>query len=171
MTDTTQSQNDVSHIWTRVYTGWLKTGLLSGLGAGLVALVFGAFLANLIHREATYPAKLIGAVWVGAEALQLGSFNSGALAGLVIHFTLSAFFGLVFAQFISERSRKGSLVFLSLLGGVAVWLFWSMMFLPSFNPTMASLLPKTISLLLHFVFGLSFGLFIVMLRPMLCKLR
>ena len=159
-------QNDISYIWTRVNKRWLASGFLAGLGAGLVMLAFAAFLSTNLAREISFPAKLIGAALFGGKALATDSIVGGT-AGLILHLTLSGFFGLVFAQFVLETSRKRVLIFLGALAGLAVWLFWSMMFMPSFNEAMFFFLPKLVSLLLHLVFGVTFGFLIVLLRSFL----
>lgn len=158
--------NDVSHIWTRFNGRWILTGVVSGLGAGAVMLIAAAVLSGQVAREFFFPAKLVGVALLGPKALQIDS-NLGATAGLALHFALSAFFGLVFAHFVLETSRKRMLLLLGTLAGLAVWLFWSMMFMPAFNETMSALLPKTVSLLLHTIFGASFGAFVILLRPFL----
>ncbi len=157
--------NDISYIWTRFNRRWLASGFLAGVGAGLVALALAAFLSANLAREISFPAKLIGAVLLGSDALAADSLIGGT-TGFLIHLTLSGFFGLVFAQFVLETSRKRNLLLLGTLAGLAVWLFWSMMFMPSFNEAMFFFLPKTVSLLLHLAFGFSFGLFVVLLRPL-----
>lgn len=119
--------------------------------------------AIYLPREFAFPAKLVGAALLGANALQVDS-ELGALAGLGIHLGLSTFFGLVFAQFVFEASRRRFIFLLSCLAGLAVWLFWSMMFMPSFDEPMFYLMPKAVSLLLHAVFGVSFGGLVVVLR-------
>lgn len=170
MNEITQTTNDISYIWSRFNPRWVLTGILSGVGAGFAAIALGAFFStHYIYREAGFPFKLIGFSWVGPHALNAGVFNSGGLAGLLTHVALSAFFGFVFAQFVAEWMRKRVLILMGTLGGLAVWLFWSAMFMPSFNEAMTYLLPKPVSILLHLVFGLSFGLFIVTLRPLLCR--
>ncbi len=170
MPEIAQTKNDVSHIWTRFEPRWILTGILSGIGAGFIAIGLGSFFSiHYIYREAGYPFKLIGFSWVGQHALDAGAFNSGGLAGLMTHIALSALFGFVFAQFVAEWTRKRVLLLMGALGGLAVWLFWSSMFMPSFNEAMTYLLPKPVSILLHLVFGLSFGLLIVILRPLLCR--
>jgi len=152
--ENTSVHHDISYIWTRLHPRWLATGLIAGLGAGLIMLCLAAYLSTTIHEDLTFPVKLIG---------------SSLSAGFLIHFSLAGFFGVVFSQFVSENSRKRSLLLLSFLGGLAVWLFWFAMFMPSFNEAMTFFLPKKISLLLHVVFGLSFGLLVVWIRPFLCK--
>lgn len=159
-------QNDISHIWKRFNPRWLLTGILSGIGAGFVMLLLTSLWAHTLPREATFGAKLIGATLLGAKSLDLHS-NKGAFVGLLIHFGLSSFFGLTFAQFVLEASRRRILILLSILGGLVSWLFWFMMFMPAFNEPMAWLFPKPISLLIHLVFGLTFGVLVVVLRPRL----
>lgn len=155
----------IAHIWTRLHPRWLLTGVISGLGAGLVVLLVAAFLSKGIF----FPIKLIGATALGEQAMDLGTFGVGGFAGLAIHFGLSAFFGLVFSQTVSEISRRRTLLFLGTVAGLAVWLFWSMMFMPSFNEPMFYLLPKSVSLLLHTIFGVTFGILVAGLRPTIIK--
>lgn len=156
--------HDISYIWTRVNKRWLAAGALAGMGAGLAMLAAAAVLTYFyLPREMSFPAKLIGAAMLGASALQIDA-RIGMIAGLAIHFGLSGFFGLAFAQCVWEESRRRVLFLLSTLTGLALWLFGSMMLMPAFNETMFYLLPKPVSLLLHVVFGVSFGILIVGLR-------
>lgn len=155
----TLMEMDISHIWMRFNRRWLLTGSVSGFGAGLLALALASLISVKTHHGALYPLQLIGATWKN-------SFSGKV--GFVIHFTLAAFFGLVFAQSVLETSRKGVLIFLGTLAGLAAWLFWSAMFMPAFNEPMTYLLPKTFSLFLHVVFGFVFGVLVVLLRPVLC---
>ena len=101
--------------------------------------------------------------------MQQETLGLTGIAGTIIHLTLAGFFGVVFAQAVSETTKKRLLFLLSLLAGMAVWLFWSMMFMPSFDEPLFWHLPKMVSLFLHGIFGISFGLFIVLLRPRLVK--
>lgn len=156
---------DIAHVWTRFHPRWLLTGIISGLGAGFVVLL----VAALLSRGIFFPIKLIGATALGENAMDLQTFGIGGFAGLAIHFGLSFFFGLVFSQTVSETSRRRTLVLLSTVAGLAVWLFWSMMFMPSFNEPMFYLLPKSVSLLLHTIFGVTFGVLVVGLRPVIVK--
>src|SRR3989338_437120 len=165
----TQTQNDISYIWTRLNRRWLLSGLISGVGAGLSMLLLASFLSLKNHQELTFPLKLIGAAVLGDQAMQIGQFGGGAFTGILIHFGLASFFGLVFAQFVAEWSRKRVLFLMGLLGGLAVWLFWATMFMPSFNEPMGFLLPKGISLILHATFGLTFGVLIVVARALFCQ--
>jgi len=170
MNENTQTRNDVSYIWTRFNPKWALSGVLAGIGAGLIAVALGSFLSmHYMFREAAYPFKLIGAVWFGSSALNAATFVPGGLAGLATHLSLSAFFGLVFSQFVPEWTKKRILIIMGTLGGLAVWLFWSAMFLPSFNETMAYLLPRPVSILLHLAFGLSFGVLMVSFRPLIVR--
>lgn len=151
--------NDISYIWTRFNKNWAKTGVLAGLGAGLGSIL----LAGLFSGSLAYPFRLVGAALLGPEALRHGSV-AGFLTGALIHFGLSAFFGFVFAQFVWEESRRRILGLLGTLGGLAVWLFWSMMFMPAFNEPMLFLMSKKMALLLHLVFGATFGVLVIGLR-------
>ncbi|MDO8526500.1 MAG: hypothetical protein Q7T03_02295 [Deltaproteobacteria bacterium] len=164
-----RTTNDVSYIWTRFNLRWLLTGIVAGLGAGLMMMLVAALLATKAGLPATFPIKLVGAAVFGGQAMQVDSFIPGGMAGTVIHFGLAAFFGLVFAQFVAEWSRKRVLILMGVLGGMAVWLFWSAMFMPAFNQPMAHLLTKPVSILLHVTFGLSFGLLMVCLRPVFVR--
>lgn len=149
-TQTINISADISYIWTRFNRAWLVAGAFAGWGAGLAVLLLASFLA----KDLWHPLQLIGAAVPGG----------GAFAGGIIHFGLSGFFGLVFAQFVWEESRKRTLLVLGTLAGIEVWLFWSMMFMPSFNEPLFFALPKLVSLGLHLVFGALFGALIAILR-------
>lgn len=155
---------DISYIWTRFNRRWLACGAGAGLGAGLLMIV----VAAILTRDPLLPPRLVGAALLGPEALRTGTVLGAALGG-VIHFGLCAFFGLAFAQFVWEHSRKRVLFLLGTLAGLAVWLFWSMMFMPAFNEPLFYALPKSASLLLHLLFGVMFGALIVTLRARLCE--
>lgn len=154
---------DIAHIWTRFNKSWTISGVLSGLGAGLAMILAASLLGKMAGEEFFFAPKLIGAALLGGKALAVDS-SAGLWAGLAIHFTLSAFFGLVFAQTIRETARKRILFVLGLMGGLAVWLFWCMMFMPSFDQPMLFLLPKLTALGLHLLYGLTFSLLIIILR-------
>ncbi|MDO8494680.1 MAG: hypothetical protein Q7S68_05030 [Deltaproteobacteria bacterium] len=156
-------QPNIAHIWTRFNKSWAISGVLSGLGAGLAMILAASLLGQMAGEELFFAPKLIGAALLGGKALAVDS-SAGIWAGLTIHFTLSAFFGLVFAQTIRETARKRILLALGLMGGMAVWLFWCMMFMPSFNQPMLFLLPKLTALALHLLFGLVFSLLLITLR-------
>lgn len=165
MSDVTTT-NDISYIWTRLNPRWLLTGAVSGILAGIVMVLIAGWLSP---RELTFPLKLIGASIFGGESMNQKTFGFAGVAGAIIHLTLAGFFGSVFAQAVKETTKKRLLFLLSMLAGMAVWLFWSMMFMPSLDEALFWHLPKTTSLFLHGIFGASFGLFIVLLRPRLLR--
>lgn len=158
--------NDISYIWTRLNPRWLFTGAVSGILAGVVMFLIAGWLSP---RELTFPLKLIGAAIFGGESMRQETLGLTGVAGGLIHLTLAGFFGSVFAQAVKETTKKRLLFLLSVLAGMAVWLFWSMMFMPSFDEPLFWHLPKVTSFFLHGIFGASFGLFIVLLRPRLLR--
>lgn len=156
----------IEHIWSRFNLKWVIAGTLSGILAGIAMLV----VAGIVTQGGFFAfPKMIGVTLVGPESMRLNGLGVGGFLGVALHLFLSGFFGFVFAHFIDEHSKSTSILFLGLLGGLAVWLFWSMMYMPSLNEPMTWIVSKTMQIKLHLFFGATFGLLLNLLRKVLLK--
>lgn len=151
--------DSITHIWTRFNPRWIFCGALSGILAGSVMLLVASFIAARTMGEWTQPLKLLGATFFGPQALAYGPISIAAIAGGILHYALSILYGVTFAQLVNEKSGKTALIILGLVTSFIIWIFGCKLFMPSVNPTLAYVLSTPVSLLLHFSFGLSFGIF------------
>ncbi|MBI2340928.1 MAG: hypothetical protein HYU99_11290 [Deltaproteobacteria bacterium] len=165
----TKDTNTIEHIWTRIDYSWLFAGALSGASAGLLVILVAAFGTAKIMGDWTQPFKLVGAAVFGAEATAYGPLGKAGQLGLFIHMTLSIIYGTVFAHLVHEKSRPASLIVLGFVTGFIIWVFSCKLFLPSFDITLATRFPSTLSLLLQVLFGVSNSIFLVLFRPYLLK--
>lgn len=158
----------INHIWERIHHKWLVCGGLAGFLAGLLTIIVSSILSLVELGDVTQPFKLIGAVIFGYEATAYGPLGTAGLTGMLIHFALSVIYGTIFAQLVCEKSRLRSLVILGFVTSLIIWVFSAMLFLPSFNATLALFLNKWLGLFLHILFGVSFGFFLHLAREC-CK--
>ncbi len=154
----------ITHIWERLHAKWMVCGGVAGFLAGLLSIIVSSWLSFIKLGDVTQPFKLIGAAFFGYEATAYGPLGSAGLAGMTIHFALSILYGVIFAQLVCEKSRLFSLVILGFVTSLIIWVFSAMLFLPSFNVTLALFLNKWLGLFLHILFGISFGFFLHLAR-------
>lgn len=110
----------------------LGTIVATGVAAGLIFAVFEVAAAAALGglEAATMPLRMIGAIVLGAEALDPSySLVVAALTGVVVHMVLSVIFVGVFAflvtPLLSSGGMAGSTGSLALAGvafGTALWL-------------------------------------------------
>lgn len=163
--DNHHEETSITHIWNRFHVRWLLCGGAAGIGAGLVMLVVAILLGLESLGEWSQPMKLLAAGIFGPDATYYGPLGEPGLYGTSLHLSLSLLYGMLFAQLVDEKSRKRSIIVLGLVTSFIIWIFGSLLFMPSFNRTLAGILPARVGLLLHLVFGLSFGLILSALRP------
>jgi len=159
----------ISHIWTRVHVKWLIEGALCGILAGTVMMLIGMFLALKTSGDWTQPLKLVGATVYGPRATAYGPLGAAGLVGGVIHYSLCVLYGVVFTHLVDEESRSQSLIVLALVTSFIIWIFGFLLFMPSFNLSLAYGLSAPMSLLLHLTFGFFFSLFLIWFRPFFVK--
>jgi len=158
----------VTHIWTRINPKWIISGLFAGLAAGVVIMLIGMKLSQSHLGESIQFFKWIGASFFGPDTTTLGAdLGRAGRAGIVIHFTLSAIYGLVFAQLVHEKSKTLPLIILGLATSFVIWVFAGQLFMPSFNRDLSFLMPTYLKLFLHLGFGFSVGFFISIFRGIL----
>lgn len=155
-----QEDSGITHIWSRFNPRWIFCGALSGILAGSVVLLVASYLSAKNLGEWSQALKMLGATFYGPEALAFGPLSKAAIAGGLLHYALSVLYGVTFAQLVSEYSSKTALIILALVTTWVIWIFGAKLFLPSVNTLIPMVLSTPMSLLLHFIFGLSFGIFI-----------
>ena len=165
----TRDLNTIEHIWTRIDYPWLIAGALSGALAGLLVIFLAAFGTAKVMGDWTQPFKMVGAAVFGAEATAYGPLGKAGWLGLLIHMTLSIIYGTIFAHLVHEKSHARSLILLGFVTGFIIWVFSCKLFLPSFDITLATRFPSTLSLLLQVFFGISISVLLVSLRPYFVK--
>lgn len=162
-------EKSITHIWTRFHKQWLAAGVISGILAGLFVLLVSGIMAQGRFGEFIQPMKLIGAAILGSKATLYEGAGSATFVGLAIHFILSGIYGFLFAQLVCEKSRPLNLVILGFVTSAIIWVFSGKLFLPSFDITLAEVFPTFSNLFLHLLFGVSFGAFLSVVRPVIVK--
>ena len=164
MDTNTQQVPTITHIWTRFNLRWIICGILSGVLAGLLIAIITMPIAASYLGESTAGLKYIGVVFFGSEGTRFGPMGASGFAGLVLHLSLSALYGAVFAQLVCEKSKPQSLLILGVVTSMIIWVFGCMLFMPSFNLPLREVLSPILAIFLHIGFGLSFGVILNFLR-------
>lgn len=107
----------------------MRWGLRQGAIAGIVAgIVFAAFemivSAATMGAEAFFmPLRMIGAIALGAEALDPGySLLTAGVAGLIVHMVLAIIYGVIFGEI--GAALRGPVAFIGAgsIFGLVLWL-------------------------------------------------
>lgn len=107
--------------------GWALTGVVMGLLAGMAFILFELIMAAIIGPSAVMVLRAISAIVLGPGALE-PSVNVGAavVIGLIVHFVLSAVFGLIFSMVVwavpSLISSDGVLLGAAAIYGLVLWI-------------------------------------------------
>lgn len=99
-----------------------KSAAEAGLIAGAVFLVLEMLLVGIAQGTPWAPPRMIGAILLGPDALPPpAGFALGAvLAGLVVHFVMSALFGLGIGALVSRMST-GTAILVGLAAGLVLY--------------------------------------------------
>lgn len=129
-------------------------GLLAGVIFGIMEIVASMLMGN----PPLMPLRLFASVLLGPEAITVASLGTAVVVGLVVHFAVSAFYGLIYGLIQTrssgpERTRYGTQAWAGFVFGLGVWLvnfqILARLFYPWFMGT-----PQFLQALLH---GLFFG--------------
>jgi hypothetical protein len=102
------------------------------------------------------PLRMAASVFLGPEAITAVSLGTAAVVGLLVHFAVSAFYGLIYGLIQTrssgaERTRYGTQAWAGFVFGLGVWLvnfqILARLFYPWFLAT-----PQFAQALLHAVF-------------------
>lgn len=109
---------------------WSLAGLTAGLIAGVVFIVFELIQAAVLGPGPFGPLRLISALILGFGALPpppVASLSTVIPVGLIVHFILSALYGVVFGGAVSLvgflRSSRGALIATASIYGLLLWIF------------------------------------------------
>jgi hypothetical protein len=135
-------------------------GITGGLVAGAVMALAMALWGLLSGNGIWYPVNLIAATFLSdlqaAPAETLAQFHpGGAVVGTLIHFTISAVLGLLFA--ILLPTLPGSSMFWALIVGPLLWVGAQYAILPAVNPRMDELVHQSTFVLAHLAYSLVLG--------------
>jgi hypothetical protein len=137
-----------------------RVGITGGLVAGAVMALAMALWGLLSGNGIWYPVNLIAATFLPelqtAPPEALAQFHlGGAVVGTLIHFTISAVLGLLFA--ILLPTLPGSTVLWALIVGPLLWVGAQYAILPAVNPRMDELVHQTTFVLAHLAYSLVLG--------------
>lgn len=170
MTTTTNTEQSITHIWTRLNTCWLKAGALSGIISGIIMMVVAGFITQSQTGDFFRPYKLIAAVFYGSPALAYDGASKFLVSGILLHTILSAIYGTVFAQLVDENSKKSSFVALSFVTSFIIWIFGLRFFAWSTDPLLIQAAPISVGLYFHLAFGIVYGTILGFFqKAVLCK--
>lgn len=164
---TVENNGSINHIWERFNFKWIIAGVVSALLSGFIILGLTCLLAANVLGEAIQPLKILGAAILGNNgsiALAYGPLNQYAVAGILIHGALCAWFGATFAQMVDENSKALSLVILGFVTSLVIWVFGGSLFSGSFNITLWSVVDRWLWFGLHIAFGVLFGIILSVVR-------
>lgn len=159
----------VDHIWNRLHFKWLMAGAFSGILSGAIILLIAIFFSIKSTGDWSQPLKLVGATVYGPKATAFGPLGAAGTLGGLIHFALCILYGVVFAHLVHEDSSRKSIIILAMVTSFIIWIFGFLLFMPSFNLSLMNALSTPVSLLLHFLFGFTFGVVLSGIRPIFLK--
>ncbi len=148
------NDQNLVEMWVRVDPKRWFAGILGGLTAGAISLVFAMFLASLGGLEVWYPAKLLATAALGPYALAYDSGSSAILTGVLIYEAIMAFWGFVYAHF-TGTNRFSALLPMGLAWAAMLWVFNWCLFLQSFKPIFVTHTPYGAAFFVCLVYGLS----------------
>jgi hypothetical protein len=140
-------------IWLRKDPVRWSAGVLAGLFAGLISLIFAMALASVSGVEIWYPVRLAALPFLGNIASALDS-SSGIIVGFIVYEAICAALGLFYAHVAATNS------FPALLGagftfGAFSWIFIFNLFSQSFKDVYAMRIAPGPAFLVMMVFGFS----------------
>lgn len=147
-------------------------GALSGLGGGGAMIIIAAMLTYVLNQDPWAQLRLLAQPIMGSAATATSGFAMGpVLVGLLVHLSIAALLGVLFALLVRWLARLPSLLSLPEMAGLAYGLLlWAAVYF-LVAPFASSLMLTTaapvlpVLLIQHMVYGASTGLLYSMLRP------
>lgn len=110
---------------TLVARSGVGPAVVAGIIGGLIFAVFEILAAAvMMGPEAAFmPLRMIGGIALGAQALDPGyPLVTAAIAGVLIHMTLSIAFAIVFAAIVPATGTPATLALLGIGFGIGLWI-------------------------------------------------
>lgn len=142
---------------------WTIAGLVAGVIAGIIFAMFEMIMAAIMGPSFFAPLRMIGAIVLGAGALELAySLATAGIVGLIVHMMLSAVYGGVFGAVVSTigalRRSRGALIGVATVFGLALWIVNFYVIAPVAFPWFAMANPAVQFFAHTFFFGTALGL-------------
>ena len=134
-----------------------------GTVAGIIFAMFEMIMAAILGDGFFMPLKMIGAIVLGQGALQASyPLVTAVLVGVIVHMTLSAIYGAVFAAVVSAigalQGNRGALIGVATIFGFILWLVNFYAIAPVLFPWFLMANPVAQLLAHTFFFGTALGL-------------
>ena len=141
-------------LWLQFDLPRLIAGLLAGLFAGVVMAAFAGVLATLGGHEFLYPVKVAATPILGNSATAFGMNLGPIVLGFVVHETICAVLGMVYAHF-TKTNQLLPLLGAGFMWGTFSWVFIQNLFSRSFLEVRTENLPSGAAFFVLLVFGFS----------------
>jgi hypothetical protein len=133
----------------------LTGGIIGGVLMGMVSMVLFPLLAIGGFWQ---PMNLISGVISQGWGLIAGFSPMPVLIGMMLHLTLSAVLGGIFA-WIASRT-VGNAVLKAVVASLLIWAVAGFLVLPWVNPIMSMIFPQWLFALAHVMYGLGLGFYL-----------
>lgn len=127
-------------------------GAVCGVVAAVVMIMIATIIAAVEGANPFAPVILIGATFVGEDALTQPMMSS--IVGVVTHVAMGAALGYLFAAATRRIASTGLLVAAGLAYATMVFLIMTYLVLPFLNPLMAAQIEASWFFVYHLAFGL-----------------
>lgn len=127
-------------------------GAVCGIVAAVVMIMIATIIAAVQGADPFAPVILIGATFVGEDALTQPMMSS--LVGVVTHVAMGAALGYLFGALTRRIASTGLLVATGLAYATVVFLVMTYLVLPFLNPLMAAQIQPGWFFVYHLAFGL-----------------
>ena len=131
----------------------LKAGMLAGIFAGTMMLVFGMIFCAAKGLDVTAPLKIAALPFLGNAAMEYGS-GTGIVVGLIAFFIYTIFHGMTYSH-VTGGNHRGALLGMGLTWGVFSWVFVTCLFMPAFRSYYEAEIPRGVMFFAWMVWGLS----------------
>jgi len=148
-----ENDSNLVEFWVKKDPVRWFAGAISGLFAGVVALLAAMILSTQGDGDPWIVAKLAALPW-NDRALEFAAPNSVVFTGILIHEGFCVFLGVIFAHFTGTNSIP-ALLGMGVAWGLFSWIFINNLFTPSFHDVAVAGVPKWPALLICLVFGVS----------------
>lgn len=151
--DSIEGEYNLVEMWTDIRAARLKAGVMAGIFAGVVTLIFGAIFCSIKGLDPTIPMRIMGLPYMGNLVMAYGNAQ-GLLVGLLSFFSMAIFLGVAYAHFTGVNNKK-ALFGMGLTWGAFGWIFITCLFMPANRNYYAAEIPRGVMFFAWQVYGLS----------------